>query len=90
VSALNKCNYPKQINIEVTECPGSVVEILFSDSGTGISKEQQMKLFDIRFTTKSSGSGIGLNIVRETLMSRGGIIHFVPEIQNTTFKIVLY
>jgi two-component system, sporulation sensor kinase E len=50
------------------------VSVSFHDTGGGISREQMSKLFQPYFTTKSSGSGLGLLIVRRIVREHGGEI----------------
>jgi two-component system, sporulation sensor kinase E len=50
------------------------VSVSFSDSGGGISHQDMSKLFLPYFTTKSSGSGLGLLIVRRIVREHGGEI----------------
>jgi signal transduction histidine kinase len=52
------------------------VEIGIRDNGIGISKEQQERIFTPYFTTKSSGSGIGLSVVRQIIEKHNGEIRF--------------
>ncbi len=74
----------------------SNVEIIFKDNGIGIPKQEQIKLFG-RFyrasnTTKvsSSGSGLGLYIVRSIVLLLGGDIRFESEEGvGTTFFVSL-
>ena len=56
------------------------VAISFSDTGGGIAPENMGKVFDPYFTTKSSGSGLGLLIVRRIVREHGGEI----ELRNDT------
>jgi nitrogen fixation/metabolism regulation signal transduction histidine kinase len=49
------------------------------DNGVGISEAAKEKIFTPYFTTKSSGSGIGLNVVRQILEKHNGKIHFESE-----------
>ena len=66
------------------------VLIQITDNGIGISAEQQERIFTPYFTTKSSGSGIGLSVVRQIIEKHNGTIRFesVPQ-QGTTFYIRL-
>jgi signal transduction histidine kinase len=69
---------------------GRRVAILFSDTGTGIAPEHLQRIFDLYFTTKEKGSGIGLSMVFRTVQMHDGDI----EVQSTpgvgtTFKILL-
>jgi signal transduction histidine kinase len=50
------------------------VSVAFNDTGGGISQDQMSKLFQPYFTTKSSGSGLGLLIVRRIVREHGGEI----------------
>ena len=45
-----------------------------TDNGCGISEEQQKRLFTPFFTTKSSGTGLGLVIAKKLLSRMGGAI----------------
>jgi signal transduction histidine kinase len=46
----------------------------FSDSGTGIESEMIERIFEPMWTTKSTGNGFGLSIVREIISEHGGEI----------------
>lgn len=66
------------------------VEITVSDTGPGLSAEQRAHLFVPGFTTKTSGSGLGLTIVERIVHDHGGTI--VAEAAGgggTTFRIFL-
>lgn len=56
------------------------VAVAFADSGGGIAPENMGKVFDAYYTTKSSGSGLGLLIVRRIVREHGGEI----ELRNDT------
>jgi len=53
---------------------GTHIEISFTDTGVGISKEIIPKLFDPFFTTKSFGTGLGLAVSYGIIRQRGGTI----------------
>ena len=55
------------------------VEIAVEDTGSGIAPEHLQKIFDLYFTTKSDGSGIGLSMVYRTVQLHDGEI----EVQST-------
>ena len=65
----------------------NTVEIKISDSGFGIPKENLEKIFDPMFTTKQTGTGLGLASCKQLLEMHGGTIN----VQNrpTTFTITL-
>ena len=52
----------------------SYVSVSFNDTGGGIAQDKMSKLFQPYFTTKSSGSGLGLLIVRRIVREHGGEI----------------
>ncbi len=61
-----------------------------SDNGSGIAKEIQEKVFLPNFSTKYSGSGIGLAIAKRGIEHSGGRITFETKEQiGTTFYIEL-
>jgi signal transduction histidine kinase len=60
------------------------------DNGCGISIEESVRIFTPHFTTKSSGSGIGLSLVKQIVEKHGGTISFSSkENEGTTFRIEL-
>jgi two-component system, NtrC family, nitrogen regulation sensor histidine kinase NtrY len=67
-----------------------VVSVSVSDNGTGIPEDVRNRLFTPYFTTKSSGSGLGLSIVKRFVEGMGGQISFVSDSeQGTTFTLLL-
>jgi signal transduction histidine kinase len=55
------------------------VEIVFEDTGQGIRPEHLDRIFDLYFTTKEKGSGIGLSMVYRIIQLHDGEI----EVQST-------
>ncbi|MFQ5688450.1 MAG: PAS domain-containing sensor histidine kinase, partial [Candidatus Scalindua sp.] len=69
---------------------GSEIVCELSDTGTGISKEQQENLFTPFYTSKSNGTGLGLAIVYRILEGHKGEIKFTTqENKGTCFTISL-
>lgn len=59
--------------------PGSV-GIIFIDNGPGIKRENMKNLFTLFFTTKLSGTGLGLPICKRIIVERHqGRIHIESE-----------
>ncbi|HUK63938.1 MAG TPA: HAMP domain-containing sensor histidine kinase [Dongiaceae bacterium] len=50
------------------------IEISVADQGIGIPQEVQQHVFDLYFTTKSGGSGIGLAVVQQVAKLHGGAV----------------
>ena len=66
------------------------VVISVSDNGTGIPDELQKRLFTPNFTTKTSGMGLGLSIVKRYIENANGKIWFESEAdKGSTFYIEL-
>jgi signal transduction histidine kinase len=66
------------------------VSIEISDNGKGILPEHQDKVFEPKFTTKTSGMGLGLGIIKNIVENYQGIITFDSSAGlGTTFKVVL-
>ena len=64
------------------------VKIKVIDNGEGISDDVKDKLFAPSFTTKSSGMGLGLAMVKNIISSANGKIDFKSEVgKGTTFLI---
>jgi len=66
------------------ETAGDKVHVTVADNGSGIPPEIQEKLFTPNFTTKSSGMGLGLSIVKKYVEGANGRIWFVSEQESGT------
>ena len=55
-----------------TDMDATHVSISFTDTGGGMSAESLSRVFEPYFTTKASGSGLGLLIVRRIVREHGG------------------
>lgn len=65
------------------------VTIKVKDNGCGISDDVKHKLFTPNFTTKSTGTGLGLAMVKNSIVSFNGTITFETVInEGTIFTIV--
>ncbi len=70
-----------KVNMDVH---GDKVIVAIADNGTGIPEDLKKKLFTPNFTTKSSGMGLGLSIVRKYIESSNGRIWFESEADKGT------
>ena len=67
-----------------------LINITISDSGTGISEENQRRIFEPFFTTKEvgKGTGLGLSIAYDIIKKHNGIMKVDSEVgKGTTFTI---
>ena len=91
--ALNACQAMPSggtLRIRCEALRGHLVAISFTDTGVGIKPEHLQRIFDLYFTTKEKGSGIGLSMVFRTIQMHDGEI----EVQSTpgvgtTFRVLL-
>ena len=91
--ALNACQAMPDggtLRIRCESARGRRVAITFSDTGVGIAPADLQRIFDLYFTTREKGSGIGLSMVYRTVQMHDGEI----EVQSTpgagtTFRLLL-
>lgn len=88
IHALSAAENPK-IEISVTDDVQNVI-IKVKDNGKGISKHNSLKIFEPKFTTKSSGMGLGLSMVKNIVEAYNGEISFESELKvGTIFTVTL-
>ena len=64
--------------------------VRISDTGAGLSPEKTEHIFDLDYTTKIKGLGLGLPIANEIIRGHGGEIHVSSRAgTGTTFEILL-
>jgi signal transduction histidine kinase len=91
--AINACQaMPQGGSLRLVSGPASRqrVEIRIEDTGVGIKPEHLSRIFDLYFTTKERGTGIGLSMVYRIIQMHDGEI----EVQSTpgrgtTFRVLL-
>ena len=91
--ALNACQAMPNggaLRIRCEKARGRRVAVVFTDSGIGIAPADLQRIFDLYFTTKEKGSGIGLSMVYRTVQMHDGEI----EVESTpgagtTFRLLL-
>jgi len=60
------------------------------DNGTGIAEADQQRIFQPNFTTKTSGMGLGLAMVKRMVEQAGGTVRFETRMdEGTTFIVSL-
>ncbi len=66
------------------------VKIVVSDNGKGISETNKKLIFEPKFTTKTSGMGLGLPMIKNIIEAYGGNISFTStEGIGTVFTVIL-
>jgi signal transduction histidine kinase/HAMP domain-containing protein len=91
--AINGCQaMPNGGTLRLTcaTAPSNRIEVRIEDTGVGIRPEDLEKIFDLYYTTKEHGTGIGLSMVYRIIQMHDGEI----EVQSTpgrgtTFRILL-
>jgi len=77
------------VDVAVLRDPGNAI-ITVEDNGVGIATENIAKVFEPKFTTKTSGMGLGLAMVKQIVENAGGSISVLSDLdQGTTFTVRL-
>ena len=69
---------------------GENVNITIEDNGSGIAEDTKDKIFEPKFTTKSSGMGLGLAMVKNIVETYNGSITFTSELGKGTIFTVSF
>ena len=68
---------------------GDMVKISVADNGIGITDDFNDKIFEPKFTTKSSGMGLGLGMVKNIVETYNGSIDFTSQLgKGTVFTVI--
>lgn len=79
---------PEQPRVDVLiKTEGDFVNICVTDNGIGVPEENRNCIFEPQFTTKTSGMGLGLGMVKNIVETYGGIITLDSSEEKTTFKV---
>nr|WP_315213306.1 ATP-binding protein [uncultured Flavobacterium sp.] len=79
----------KAISVKVKKVSDNVL-IIVKDNGIGIQPKDINRIFEPKFTTKSSGMGLGLGIIKNIIENYKGTITFDTEFgKGTTFTVSL-
>jgi len=73
----------------VTKLNADNVQIIISDTGSGIEKSVQERIFTPFFTTKARGVGLGLSIVNNIVQKHGGNVEVISEVDKGTVFVVI-
>lgn len=83
------------VSLEMMHTDGEILELRVSDTGIGIKDEDKERIFK-RFyqveqtglDNQSTGSGIGLSLVRDFVMMHGGMVRVVDNVESGSVFIV--
>ena len=79
----------KKISVSVNKEANNAI-ITVKDNGKGIAIADFDRIFEPKFTTKSSGMGLGLGIIKNIIENYNGTITFTSKInKGTTFTVSL-
>jgi signal transduction histidine kinase len=89
-NAIDAIDKNGNIQLSVEQINSNEIEINFTDDGPGMPVNIRSNIFNLYFTTKAQGTGIGLSIVQRIIYEHGGIITVESEPnKGTTFIIRL-
>ena len=89
IQAIPENQLEKSILVEVKQVENNV-NITVKDNGIGIEQENIERIFEPKFTTKNSGMGLGLGIIKNIIENYKGTITFETEFgTGTTFTVSL-
>jgi nitrogen fixation/metabolism regulation signal transduction histidine kinase len=90
-NAVDACGEKNLCKIVITEeIKRDTILIQISDNGDGIPEEMRSKIFTPNFTTKSSGTGLGLAMSKSIIEQSGGEVWFETTLgEGTSFFVQL-
>lgn len=88
-NSIDALNENGKIEIAANEL-NNKIEIKFADNGKGIPENVIDRIFNLYFTTKQNGNGLGLSIVQKIITEHNGFISVNSKINNgTIFTLIL-
>lgn len=82
----------RAVEVEAYRCRvdgKDIIEIVVADNGPGIPKEYMGVVFEPFYSTKTSGTGIGLALCKELITNNNGDIQVISSSVGTKFFIRL-
>ena len=90
LDALSECDGEHVIKISTEVSADNMLKIYIKDNGCGISAENVQKIFEEGYTSKPTGSGLGLYISKEAMKEQYGDLFLVSSDGNgTTFAVTV-
>lgn len=78
-----------RVALSIAALPDGRTKIVVSDNGPGIPEKYLQDVFLPFFTTKRTGTGVGLSFARQIVLLHGGAIGSVPSPQGACLEMVL-
>ncbi|MGE7842093.1 PAS domain-containing sensor histidine kinase [Lysinibacillus sp. NPDC093712] len=72
------------ITVEMNVIDCTIVELMIKDEGSGMDSKTIQNLFQPFYTTKSTGTGLGLAFVKKVIEEHEGVIGVQSEVQKGT------
>ncbi|MBW1720136.1 MAG: hypothetical protein JRJ43_11380 [Deltaproteobacteria bacterium] len=89
-NALESISDEGSVTVSVERKSKDSVSIKVSDMGSGLSPDELEHIFDLDYTTKDKGLGLGLALAHEIIQGHGGEIHVTSQPgEGTKFEILL-
>jgi signal transduction histidine kinase len=77
------------ISAETDDSSPQSLKLHIADNGSGIHEDMKEKVFKPFFTTKNTGTGLGLAMVKRVIEAHSGRIYFSSTTSGTTFTVEL-
>jgi signal transduction histidine kinase len=76
-----------RVRVQVSPHEGGIA-VRIADQGTGMTPEQRQRIFELFFTTKAGGTGLGLPLSQQIVVAHGGVIRCdsAPD-QGSVFEV---
>ncbi len=88
LNAIDASGQNGEVGLSLSSADGQV-EIRVEDSGPGLTSEQQERLFEAFYTTKPSGTGLGLAVTKTLLEKMGATIESDKGVRGARFRVLL-
>jgi len=89
VNALEAMEAGGTLTLRTRRAEQGFVEVAVEDTGCGMSEETRARVFDLFFTTKDSGTGLGMAIARTVVEQHGGRMDIRSQLGRGTQARVL-
>ncbi len=87
-NAAEACGVGGRIDVQARP-EGGLAEVSIRDDGIGLPPEAETRLFDLFFTTKETGTGLGLSTVKKIVNAHGGQISLTAANPGTEVRMTL-